>query len=77
MRSDEIFPYYRNRAQKVFTATGCSGKAEILSAATAMSALCQKRTCLIAVVVFAKRYRWTFGKTRAELQELCLSLTGG
>ena len=26
-----------------------------------MSAKCQKRTCVIAVVIFAKRHRWTLG----------------
>jgi hypothetical protein len=43
VRSDEIFPYYWNRSKRLHAATGYRGKAEILSAATVMSALCRSQ----------------------------------
>ena len=65
------------RTYAVQKGMSASGTKRIRASAPHIPLLGVKRTCLIAVVVFAKRYRWTFGKTRAELQELCLSLTGG
>jgi hypothetical protein len=33
------------------------------AATIGLSAKCQKPTCVIAVVIFAKRHRWTLGNT--------------